>query len=192
MLHHLLGVVLLLLVFHQGSVQAYSIHKSSRRAFVSSCLSLTLPSVLAPPPAALAEETKQTGLSPGAIADIVREDVVKRQFLASADLTRSIYSESATFQDEIDTYTLPKWIKGTKRLFNADASNVRLVGDVSATDEEVRFRFDEDLQFAIPFKPTVSLTGELVLKRDPATGLITSYKENWDQSVAEVLKTAKF
>jgi len=32
----------------------------------------------------------------------------------------------------------------------------------------------------------------VVLTRDENTGLITSYREYWDQSVNDVLKTAKF
>ena len=124
---------------------------SGRRAYIAASMAASL----VPLQPAFAEdeiEPKQKNLSPSAIAAIVKEDVEKRQFLASADLTRSIYDESALFTDEIDTYTLPKWIKGTKKLFNTDASTVRLVGDVLATDSEIRFRFDEDLQFAIPFK----------------------------------------
>ena len=67
-----------------------------------------------------------------------------------------------------------------------------LVGDVDVNEKEVTFRFDEDLMFNIPFKPVVALTGKVVLTRDERTGLITSYREFWDQSVNEVLKTAKF
>ena len=38
-----------------------------------------------------------------------------------------------------------------------------------------------------------SLTSiQIVLTRDKETGLITSYREYWDQSVNDVLKTAKF
>ncbi|GMH71157.1 hypothetical protein TrLO_g13276 [Triparma laevis f. longispina] len=136
-------------------------------------------------------EPKQINLTPNSIASIVKSDVLDRQFLASAKLTRSIYSESATFTDEIDTYTLPKWIKGTQALFNSENSKVLLVGDVTATENEVTFRFDENLQFNIPFKPICKLSGKVVLKRGE-DGLIISYREYWDQSVNSVLKTAKF
>ena len=37
----------------------------------------------------------------------------------------------------------------------------------------------------------VKLTGLVKLVRSPTTGLITSYREYWDQSVGEVLKTAR-
>ena len=87
---------------------------------------------------------------------------------------------------------MDKWIKGTKALFIPSGSRLKLVGDVDVTQSEVSFRFDEDLMFNIPFKPVCSLTGKLVLTRDENTGLITSYREYWDQSVSEVLKTAKF
>ena len=87
---------------------------------------------------------------------------------------------------------MDKWIKGTKALFVAAGSRVSLVGNVDVSLSEVSFRFDEDLMFNIPFKPVCSLTGKVVLTRDEKTGLITSYREYWDQSVNEVLKGAKF
>ena len=46
--------------------------------------------------------------------------------------------------------------------------------------------------FRIPLRPVVTLTGKLVLDRDPETGLITKYQEFWDQDVKTVLKSAKF
>ena len=104
-----------------------------------------------------------------------------------------MYDESATFTDEIDTYQMDQWIKGTQKLFVGENSQVRLVGDVDVTSSAVTFRFDEDLQFRIPFLfPTVALTGKVILTRDPSTGLIMSYQEFWDQDVATVLKSAKF
>jgi len=45
--------------------------------------------------------------------------------------------------------------------------------------------------FRIPFRPVVSLSGYVVLTRNPVTGLISSYTEHWDQDVLSVLKTAK-
>lgn len=66
------------------------------------------------------------------------------------------------------------------------------MGDVVVSADKVEFRFDEDLMFRIPFRPVVSLTGKVVLKRDANTGLITDYREFWDQGVGEVLRTAKF
>lgn len=136
---------------------------------------------------------KLTNLSNEELAKIITEDVTTRQFLASADLTREIYDESAMFTDEIDTYTLPKWIKGTKQLFVAPKSKVTLMPDtLKVTDEEASFRFSEYLCFNIPFKPVVYLSGTLILKRDTSTGLITSYQEIWDQDVNTVLKSAKF
>ena len=56
--------------------------------------------------------------------------------------------------------------------------------------QQVEFRFDEDLCFNIPFQPVVSVTGRCVLKRDPQSGLIVQYREWWDQSLFEVVKTA--
>ena len=135
---------------------------------------------------------KRTNLGDEELKKVVESDILQNQFLATGQLTRDVYDESATFTDEIDTYTLDKWIVGTQRLFNGDNSSVRLVGDIDVSKEKVEFRFDEDLQFNIPFRPTVSLTGKVVLARDTTTGLITSYQEFWDQDVVSVLKTAKF
>jgi hypothetical protein len=107
-------------------------------------------------------------------------------------LTPSIYKKTATFTDEIDTYEMDKWVKGTQKLFVGEKSDVRLVGDVEVSPDKIEFRFDEDLMFRVPFNPIVSLSGKVVLKRDTETGLISSYQEFWDQDVATVLKTAKF
>lgn len=125
------------------------------------------------------------------IKEIVRNDLLERQFLVTGNLTPSIYRSTATFTDEIDTYKMDQWMKGTQKLFNANKSSVRLVGDVSVNKDKVEFLFDEDLCFRIPFEPVVHLTGKVVLDRDEA-GYITSYREYWDQDVISVLKTAKF
>lgn len=126
------------------------------------------------------------------LKDTVKADLLERQFLVTGQITRSLYLPTATFTDEIDTYKLDQWVKGTAKLFVGEKSSVRLIGDVEVTADEVRFRFDEDLMFRIPFRPIVSLSGTVVLARDPATGLISSYREVWDQDVATVLKSAKF
>ena len=73
---------------------------------------------------------KLRNLPPAKMAEIVTADLLERQFLATADLTREIYDEAALFTDEIDTYTLPKFIKGTSSLFVKEKSVVRLVGAV--------------------------------------------------------------
>lgn len=138
-------------------------------------------------------DDKLYNLSNEALAEILTKDVVERQFLCNGDITRQVYDESATFTDEIDTYQLDQWVKGTKRLFVADKSQVTLEpNSMKVSDLEASFRFSEYLMFNIPFKPTVYLSGKVVFQRDPKTGLITSYQEQWDQSVNSVLKSAKF
>lgn len=119
-------------------------------------------------------------------------DVLDRSFLVTADLTREIYDERSVFIDEIDSYPIDKWIVGTKRLFVPSGSRVSLASPVLVTPAAVEFRFDEDLMFNVPLKPVVSLTGRVVLERDARSGLIVGYREFWDQSVKEVLGTAKF
>ena len=162
--------------------------RNSRRSFLSATAATA--SIL--PMRAYASADKQLNLSNEDLKQIILSDIVDKSFLVSADITRSVYDESATFTDEIDVYTMDKWIKGTKSLFIPSGSRVSLVGDVDVSPTEVSFRFDEDLMFNIPFKPVCSLTGKVVLTRDENTGLITSYREYWDQSVNDVLKTAKF
>ena len=125
------------------------------------------------------------------LKEVIKSDVLKRQFLVTGVLTRSVYKPTATFTDEIDTYGMDQWMKGTQRLFVGSKSQVRLVGDVEVNPEKVEFRFDEDLMFNIPVNPVVSLTGKVVLTRDE-TGYITSYREFWDQDTWSVLKSAKF
>ena len=125
------------------------------------------------------------------IKETVEKDILERQFLVTGNLTPRVYRPTATFTDEIDTYQMDQWMKGTQKLFVGEKSEIRLVGDVMVSPEKVEFRFDEDLMFRIPFRPTVSLTGKVVLARDEA-GYITSYQEFWDQDVVSVLKTAKF
>ena len=134
---------------------------------------------------------KLINLEPSVMAKIVAADITERQALITADFTRDMYSEKCTFQDEIDTYPIDKYVSGTKALFNKDKSHVDLVGEVTVTEESADFRFSEILAFNIPFNPRVSLTGRVKLSRGP-DGLITSSREFWDQSVPAVLSTVKF
>ncbi|GMI28451.1 hypothetical protein TeGR_g2465 [Tetraparma gracilis] len=171
-----------------------------RRSFLSLPLLLPLPVAASPlspsqaaPALSPALSPKRPNLSPQALADVVRADVAERKFLATGELTRAVYSESCVFVDEIDTYTLDKWIAGTGRLFDGAASSVSLVGDaVASSPTQLSFRFDETLQFNIPFKPRSHLTGTVTLTRDPGDGLITEYRESWDQSVADTLRNLQW
>ena len=81
---------------------------------------------------------------------------------------------------------------GTNRLFVGKKSDIRLIGDVYVSPEKVQFRFDGDLMFRIPLRPTLALSGIVVLTRDMDTGLITAYRESWDDDVFTVLKSARF
>ena len=140
-----------------------------------------------------AVEEKQLNLSNDQMAAAITKDIQERQFMVNGDITRSLYSEDATFTDEIDTYQLDPWVKGTKALFVGDKSHVSLdANTLQVTDEQVTYRFTESLMFNIPFRPVVHLTGSVILKRDPSNGLITSYQEKWDQSISKVLTSAKF
>ena len=141
----------------------------------------------------MTQKKKQIGISNEELAKIIVQDIQDNQFMVRADLTRSIYDEKATFTDEIDTYQLDAWIQGTKRLFVANQSHVDLVpNSLQVNVTEATFLFTEFLTFNIPFLlPKVYLSGKVILKRDPTTGLITSYQEQWDQDVNTVLLSAK-
>ena len=122
--------------------------QNSRRSFfmsaTASAASITTASL---PVRASAADDKQKNLSDAKLKEIILSDIVEKSFLVSADITRAVYDESATFTDEIDIYTMDKWIKGTKSLFIPSGSRVSLVGDVAVSAAEVSFRFDEDLMF---------------------------------------------
>jgi hypothetical protein len=138
-------------------------------------------------------ETKWN-ISDEELLQIVKSDLLERQFLVTGNITQSIYLPTATFTDEIDTYTMDQWMKGTQQLFVGDQSHVRLIDDtLTITPQQIEFRFDEDLMFnLLPiFRPVVSLSGKVILTRDIPTGLITSYREFWDQDILTVLKSAK-
>ena len=135
---------------------------------------------------------KATKLPPKELAKRVEKDLVENQFLATANFDRTLYDEACTFQDEIDTYELDKFIKGTSKLFVADRSHVDLASPVTATDASVEFAFKEDLCFNIPFRPTVFVSGRVVLTRDPSSGLFVKYREYWDQKPNDVLRGARF
>lgn len=54
------------------------------------------------------QQEKLIKLPDDQLKEIIKKDVVQNQFLCNGKLTRSVYDESATFQDEIDTYGLGK------------------------------------------------------------------------------------
>jgi len=136
--------------------------------------------------------TTRLGLTDEQLKDVVKSDLLEKQFLVTGQLTPSIYLPTAKFTDEIDTYEMDQWMKGTQKLFVGEKSSVRLVGDVNVSPSKVEFEFDEDLVFRIPFLyPVVHLSGKVILERDEKSGYIRSYREFWDQDVATVLKSAK-
>lgn len=170
---------------------------SSRRSAVARMV--TAPLVVAAScsttaaPALAADEAKQTNLSDEDLLKIVVDkDLVQNQFLVNGKLTRSVYDESCTFQDEIDTYGLEQWMTGTAKLFDGDRSKVVIVPDSVKIGKEdagrlIQFRFVEYLCFNVPaVKPIVYLSGTLFLKVSEM-GLITSYREKWDQDIYKVL-----
>jgi hypothetical protein len=55
-------------------------------------------------------EPKQLNLSNEDFAKAIAFDIANNQFMVNGGITRSLYLESATFQDEIDTYQMDAWI----------------------------------------------------------------------------------
>ena len=190
MLYQSLSLLLIVLLNVRGA------HLTFRHLFRQSLISLPVAlswSMVSFGAAEAADSTKKlSNLTPTEISKIVAADITERQALITADFTRLIYSEKATFQDEIDIYPIDKYVTGTKALFNAANSHVDLVGTVTATPAEVNFRFQETLAFNVPFNPKVTLSGRVVLTRDENDGLVTASREYWDQSVNDVLKTVTF
>jgi hypothetical protein len=157
-----------------------------------SLLSTTISSSSALASSIIDDNKIKLNLSDAEVREIVRNDLINRQFLVTGQLTPTIYAPEATFTDEIDTYTMTQWQQGTAKLFVGDQSSVRLVNNqINVSPAQIDFRFDEDLMFNIPFHPKVHLTGTVVLQRNNETGYITSYREYWDQDVWTVLQSAK-
>jgi len=151
-----------------------------------------------------AADLKQTNLPAVELQRIVSDDITLRHALITADFTRSVYSENCQFQDEIDIYPINNYVQGTKLLFNPALSHVDLTSPVSTVldksgDSVVTFRFSEELAFNVPglkdllrLYPTVRLSGNVELHRNPSNGLVDFSRERWDQSVVDVLRTVQF
>lgn len=136
---------------------------------------------------------KSYNLNTEQIKTIISDDINIRQALITADFTRSIYNEKCKFKDEIDTYSMNQYIQGTKALFIPEKSNVKLISPVlyDNNKHEFNFKFSEILTFNIIFQPRVTLSGRVELTQGD-DGLIINSREYWDQSVVDVLKSAKF
>jgi hypothetical protein len=190
----MLGVPTSIAVVLSALVPPPALHeaRTTRRALVATVTMLPAAAITRLPTTALEPEPKRRGLTPKELAAIVTSDIEENQFLVTGRLTRDVYDESATFTDAIDTYTLPKWIKGTGALFVGDRSHVDIVGPVESDEKQVKFRFSETLVFNLPLiKPTVPLTGTLILTRGK-DGLITKYEELWDTDVLTTLSKGYF
>lgn len=160
-------------------------------ASISSALIMIATQLASPLPTITYE--KLVNLEDSKVSKIVADDITLRQALVTADFSREIYDEKCKFQDEIDTYALPDYVKGTKALFVADKSHVDLDGPVNIDPESkvVSFHFKEKLTFNVPFNPYVLLSGRVELKRG-ADGLIVYSREFWDQPVNQVLSGIRF
>jgi len=128
-----LSVVVLLLVVPSAAWTPPTVDTSTgRRNFLTSIVAsggaLVTVTTMDPIPAAMALD--RLNISDEQLKQIVKDDILKRQFLVTGNLTPEIYKPTATFADEIDTYKMDQWMKGTQKLFVGEKSDVRLVGDV--------------------------------------------------------------
>lgn len=147
-------------------------------------------------PAAAVAAEKLYNLPHDELAEIIKRDCRERQFLFTADMTRAIYDDDATFKDGSDldgSYPMEAWVRGCNFLFDANRSQCKILEHtLSVTDQQVWFRFTETLTFKTLLQPRVYLTGTVVMKRDPKTGLIVSYEEKWDQGMSEIFRRTQF
>lgn len=147
-------------------------------------------------PSALKLAPKLKNLSNAALAEIIKMDGRERQFLFTADMTRSVYDESATFKDGSDidgAYPIDAWVRGCRVLFDAKGSRCKILEPtMSVTSNHVKFRFAEVLQFRAMFRPRVYLTGTVTMRRHPETGLIVHYEEEWDQDLQDLIRGLKW
>lgn len=188
------------LAWQQQSPQSHLMSVSRQKALQSTVVSIAglVGLVSTSPTTAVAAtkgatQDKLVNLPNEQLAARIASDIQDKQFLVTGQLSRELYDESATFTDEIDTYQLEQWTRGTQKLFVGNKSHVDLEpNSLQVSNSEVTFRFQETLCFNVPLLyPTVYLSGKVILQRDPSTGLITSYQEKWDQDVNTVLKSAK-
>jgi hypothetical protein len=131
------------------------------------------------------------------VLERIVKDVTVNQFLVSGRISRDLYDEDAVFQDNIDTYKMDQWMVGTARLFLPDRSRVVLTEPprIVPGTRDVRFRFADYLTFNVPLLlPVAYLTGTVTLERRNGDddGLITAYREVWDQDVATVLTSLRY
>ena len=143
-------------------------------------------------------DSKLWNLSNEELSDIIVRDGREKQFLFTADLTREIYDESCMFCDGSDldgSYPIDAWVRGCRFLFDSNESSSRIIEDtLRVSSHRVVFTFEEELQFnMIPSflrrsLRRISLTGSVIMDRDPQTGLIVQYQEVWDQSLGQLMK----
>lgn len=134
-------------------------------------------------------------LSRDSMREMLLQDVHQRNSLVTADFTRSMYEDTCRFQDGsgLDgAYPMKPWILGCKLLFKGSKSQTTICEEsLVVTSDQISFRFESDLEFRGPFSPQVALTGQIMMTRNPLTGLISSYREFWDKDVFEIVKEAR-
>ena len=140
-------------------------------ASLACSVSVGLSSVLAAP-----YENKLIITESAELERIVSTDITERQALITADFTRSIYSEEATFKDEIDTYPIDKYIQGTKALFIPEKSHVDLLETLRSIRISLLSNSRKYFVSIFPWQPKVSLSGYVELFRDSKDGLDHSFR----------------
>eukprot|EP00472_Partenskyella_glossopodia_P014322 CAMPEP_0197541652 /NCGR_PEP_ID=MMETSP1318-20131121/67279_1 /TAXON_ID=552666 /ORGANISM="Partenskyella glossopodia, Strain RCC365" /LENGTH=240 /DNA_ID=CAMNT_0043100851 /DNA_START=205 /DNA_END=930 /DNA_ORIENTATION=+ len=146
-----------------------------------------------PPPRYSNPNVKIRGLDIQEIRAIVEEDFDKRKALVSGEISKSIYSDNCTFADpQMRTRGLNKFVDGTRALFKEDKSELELLGPVEVIgNNQIFAKFREVACFNVPLEPRTYFTGNLTLTLGE-DNLIEDYLEQWDKSVEEIVRSAKF
>ena len=103
-------------------------------------------------------------------------------------LTRTLYDEACTFQDEIDTYELDKFIKGTSKLFVADRSHVDLTSARDRDGRERRVQVQGGPCFNIPLQTDGLCVRPRRFGTGPIVGPLRQIRVYWDQKPNDVLR----
>lgn len=153
---------------------------------------------LAPGQAAAMAEVKKADVSLDELVKIVTEDFVKRRYLVTGDLTKSVYADDCHFADSNNDFGngLDSWVRGVKALFVSDRSKLALTGPVSLDKAGRKITFEGWRQvdvFRLPGTPhTPVFTGRTVLTLDPLRNIVIDHTETWDQKPSEIKAGFKF
>ena len=141
---------------------------------------------------------KKRRVSVDELVEIIKADIVERQYLVNGNVTSDVYTDDCYFTDARDDFGpgLAKWQRGTSLLFVASKSFVELTGDVvyrpeSRTIEITGWRQQD--YFRLPGTPhTPVFTGSVKLTLHPEYNLVVRHDEQWDADPNVITKQITF